>query len=187
MKNRLKVSLKKLSSLSSKELHLRKNSLSFFFPLLIQLIRKQPTDPSQLLHLFIPSSATNLCSLFLLSLFQHLCHHFFLTLSSFLHLFYLVQPTFLFPSCLVLLFLSPVVMAAISQLETLPQKHIKLDLSPLIGLIISQKTQNNQSVNAALTKAWFFAIPFSFAVLGPNTFLFKFTKKDRISRILNQV
>ena len=74
-----------------------------------------------------------------------------------------------------------------SQLETLPQEHVKIDLPPLVGLVISQKTRNNQSVNAALTKAWFFAIPFSFAVLGPNTFLFKFTKKDHISRILNQV
>jgi hypothetical protein len=74
-----------------------------------------------------------------------------------------------------------------SQLETLPQEHVKTDLPPLVGLAISQKTQNNQSVNAALTKAWFFAIPFSFAVLGPNTFLFKLTKKDHISRILKQV
>jgi hypothetical protein len=38
-----------------------------------------------------------------------------------------------------------------------------------------------------LTKAWFFAIPFSFVVLGPNIFLFKFTEKDHISRILKQV
>ena len=74
-----------------------------------------------------------------------------------------------------------------SQLETLPNDLFKPDLLPLVGQVISQTTQNNQSVNAALTKAWFFAIPFSFAVLGPNTFLFKFTDKDHISRILKQV
>jgi hypothetical protein len=60
-------------------------------------------------------------------------------------------------------------------------------LLPLVGQVISRKTQNNQSVNAILTKAWFFAIPFSFAVLGPNIFLFKFTENDHISRILKQV
>jgi hypothetical protein len=38
-----------------------------------------------------------------------------------------------------------------------------------------------------LTKAWFFANPFSFAVLGPNVFLFKFIDKEHISRILNKV
>jgi hypothetical protein len=38
-----------------------------------------------------------------------------------------------------------------------------------------------------LTKAWFFAIPFSFAVLGPNTFLFKFSDEEHISKILSQV
>ena len=74
-----------------------------------------------------------------------------------------------------------------SQLETLPHKLVKTDLLPLVGQVISRKTQNNQSINAALTKAWFFAIPFSFAVLGPNIFLFKFTEKDHISRILKQV
>jgi hypothetical protein len=74
-----------------------------------------------------------------------------------------------------------------SQLETLPIDLVKPDLLPLVGQVISQKTQNNQSVNAALTKAWFFAIPFSFAVLGPNTFMFKFFDEDHISRILSQV
>jgi hypothetical protein len=54
---------------------------------------------------------------------------------------------------------------------------------PLIGHIISQKTHNNQSVNAALIKAWDFAVPFSFAVLGPNKFLFKFSKQARIDKI----
>jgi hypothetical protein len=42
-------------------------------------------------------------------------------------------------------------------------------------------------MNASLTKAWFFASPFSFAVLGPNLFLFKFTKKEHASRILKNV
>ncbi|XP_059435249.1 uncharacterized protein LOC132168163 [Corylus avellana] len=74
-----------------------------------------------------------------------------------------------------------------SQLETLPSELVNDELLPLVGQVISQKTQNNQSVNAALTKAWFFAIPFSFAVLGPNTYLFKFSEKDHISRIRNQV
>jgi hypothetical protein len=74
-----------------------------------------------------------------------------------------------------------------SQLETLPIALVKPELLPLVGLVISQKTQNNQSVNTALTKSWFFAIPFSFAALGPNTFLFKFSDKEHISRILSQV
>ena len=42
-------------------------------------------------------------------------------------------------------------------------------------------------MNVALTKAWFFAKPFSFAILGPNTFLFKFSEKEHISKILSQV
>jgi hypothetical protein len=42
-------------------------------------------------------------------------------------------------------------------------------------------------VNAALTKVWFFAKPFSFVVLGPNNFLFKFSEKEHISKILSQV
>jgi hypothetical protein len=54
-----------------------------------------------------------------------------------------------------------------SQLETIPQELVTSDLLPLVGQVISQKTQNNQSVNAALTKT-----PFSFAILGPNLFLF---------------
>jgi hypothetical protein len=57
----------------------------------------------------------------------------------------------------------------------------------LVSQVISQKTQNNQYVNATLTKAWFFDIPFFFAVLGPISFLFKFIDKDHISRILKQV
>jgi hypothetical protein len=73
------------------------------------------------------------------------------------------------------------------QLETLPLDVESSELLPLVGQLISQKTQNNQTVNAALSKAWFFAYPFSFAVLGPNVFLFKFTDKEHISRILNKV
>jgi hypothetical protein len=42
-------------------------------------------------------------------------------------------------------------------------------------------------VNAALSKAWFFANPFSFVVLGPNVFLFKFKEKEHITRILSKV
>jgi hypothetical protein len=57
-------------------------------------------------------------------------------------------------------------------------------LLPLVGQLISQKTQNNQTVSAALTKAWFFANPFFFAILGPNVFLFNFTEKEHITRIL---
>ena len=74
-----------------------------------------------------------------------------------------------------------------SQLETIPHELVNTELLPLVGRVISQKTQNNQSVNAALTKAWFFATPFSFDVLGPNLFLFKFTKKEHATRILKNV
>jgi hypothetical protein len=42
-------------------------------------------------------------------------------------------------------------------------------------------------VNATLSKAWFFANPFSFVVLGPNTFLFKFIENEHISKILSRV
>jgi hypothetical protein len=74
-----------------------------------------------------------------------------------------------------------------SQLETIPLEEVNSELIPLVGHIISQRTQNNQAVNAALINAWFFANPFSFAVLGPNMFLFKFSDKERISKILGQV
>jgi hypothetical protein len=74
-----------------------------------------------------------------------------------------------------------------SQLESIPLEQGRSDILPLVGRVISQKTQNNQSVNAALTKSWFFATPFSFAVLGPNLFLFKFSKKEYVSRILKTV
>jgi hypothetical protein len=74
-----------------------------------------------------------------------------------------------------------------SQLETLPQEQVTSEMLPLVGQIISQKTQNNQTVNVALTKAWSFANPFSFAILGQNTFLFKFSENEHISKILSQV
>jgi hypothetical protein len=74
-----------------------------------------------------------------------------------------------------------------SQLETLSLEQVSTKLLPLVGKVISQRTQNNQTVNAALSKAWFFANPFSFAVLGPNLFLFKFSDQDHISRILKNV
>jgi hypothetical protein len=74
-----------------------------------------------------------------------------------------------------------------SQLETLPLDVVSSELLPLVGQLISQKTQNNQTVNVALSKAWFFANPFSFAVHGPNVYLFKFTDKEHVSRILKKV
>jgi hypothetical protein len=74
-----------------------------------------------------------------------------------------------------------------SQLETLPQELITSELLPLVGQLISQKTQNNQTISAALSKAWFFANPFSFAILGLNIFMFKFTEKKHITRILSKV
>ena len=40
---------------------------------------------------------------------------------------------------------------------------------------------------AALTKAWEFVVPFSFAVLGPNKFLFKLSKPKHSTKILKQV
>jgi hypothetical protein len=61
------------------------------------------------------------------------------------------------------------------------------ELLPLVGHAISQKTQNNQSVNVGLIKALFFASPFFFVVLSPNIFLFKFSKKEHITSILKQI
>jgi hypothetical protein len=46
-----------------------------------------------------------------------------------------------------------------SQLEFVPLEQDSSALLPLVGRVVSQKTQNNQSVNAALTKAWFFVTP----------------------------
>lgn len=74
-----------------------------------------------------------------------------------------------------------------SQLESIPFELGCTELLPLVGKVISHKTHNNQSVNAALSKAWFFAIPFSFAMLRPNLFLFKFSKKEHASKILKNV
>ena len=74
-----------------------------------------------------------------------------------------------------------------SQLESIPHELVSTELLPLVGRVISQKTQNNQFVNAALTKAWSFANPFSFAILGQNTFLFKFSENEHIPKILSQV
>jgi hypothetical protein len=50
-----------------------------------------------------------------------------------------------------------------------------------------KKKHNNQSINAALIKTWDFVVPFSFAMLGPNRFLFKFSKQDHINKIFKQV
>ena len=63
-----------------------------------------------------------------------------------------------------------------SQIETLTTAQVTEESLPLVGQLISQKTHNNLSVNAALIKAWDFSIPFSFAMLGLNKFLFKFSK-----------
>ena len=53
----------------------------------------------------------------------------------------------------------------------------------LVGHVISHKTHHNQFVYSALSKAWEFAIPFSFDVLGPNKFLFKLSKPVHLARI----
>jgi hypothetical protein len=74
-----------------------------------------------------------------------------------------------------------------SQLETIPADTIFQDSLPLLVHIISQKTHNNQAVYAALSKAWDFAIPFSFVALGPNKYLLKFSKKEHIDKINQQV
>jgi hypothetical protein len=63
-----------------------------------------------------------------------------------------------------------------NQIETIPTNIYTSECLPLVGQLISQKTNNNQNVHAALNKAWDFALPFSFAVIGPNKFLFKFSK-----------
>jgi hypothetical protein len=74
-----------------------------------------------------------------------------------------------------------------SQIESLSSENTSDECLPLAGHVISQRTHNNQSVYAALSKAWEFAVPFSFAVLGPNKFLFKFSKKEHLLRIQKQV
>ena len=73
-----------------------------------------------------------------------------------------------------------------SQLETLLSKHVLADHLPLVRHVISQKIHNNQAVYASLFKAWSFATPFSFTVLGPKFFLFKFSKWAHITKILHQ-
>jgi hypothetical protein len=55
-----------------------------------------------------------------------------------------------------------------SQIANLSAETAQDECLPLVGHVISQKTHSNQSVFAALSKAWEFAVPFSFAVLGPN-------------------
>jgi hypothetical protein len=57
----------------------------------------------------------------------------------------------------------------------------------LVGHVISQKTHNNQFVFATVSKAWEFAIPFSFVVLGSNKFLSKLSKQDHLLKIQKQV
>jgi hypothetical protein len=74
-----------------------------------------------------------------------------------------------------------------SQIETILVDTVMHDSLPLLVHIISQKTHNNEAVNAALTKAWDFAIPFSFVALGPNKYLLKFSKKEHIEKINQQV
>lgn len=74
-----------------------------------------------------------------------------------------------------------------SQLETLSPELVSEEFFPLVGHVISQKTHNNQFMNVALTRAWSCANPFSFAILGPNTFLFKFSKQEHITCILKQI
>jgi hypothetical protein len=73
-----------------------------------------------------------------------------------------------------------------SQIESLTSGNIPDECLPLVGHVISQKTHNNQSVFAALSKAWEFAVPFSFTVLGPNKFLFKLSKQEHLLRIQKQ-
>jgi hypothetical protein len=60
-----------------------------------------------------------------------------------------------------------------SQIESLTLELSADECLPLVGHIIFQKTHNNQSVHATLSKAWDFAVPFSFVVFGPNKFLIK--------------
>ena len=73
-----------------------------------------------------------------------------------------------------------------TQLETIPTITPSHACLPLICQLISQKTNNNQFVQAALNKAWEFAMLFSFASIGPNKFLFKFSKQAHLDKILKQ-
>jgi hypothetical protein len=74
-----------------------------------------------------------------------------------------------------------------SQIDNLTAANVQDECLPLVGHVISQKTQNNQYVHATLSKAWEFAVPFSFAVLGPNKFIFKLTKPENLAKIQKQV
>jgi hypothetical protein len=73
-----------------------------------------------------------------------------------------------------------------SQIESLTSGSMPDECLPLVGHVISQRTHNNQSVFAALSKAWEFTVPFSFTVLGPNKFLFKLSKQEHLLRIQKQ-
>lgn len=101
------------------------------------------------------------------------------------------QSSFLFP-CHPLLWICKALIAQIealtwedpsSQIETLSPAQVIEECLPLVGQLLSQKNHNNQFVNATLVKAWDFVVPFSFVVLGPNRFLFKFSKQEHISKI----
>ena len=74
-----------------------------------------------------------------------------------------------------------------SQIEALTHEPLTDECLPLVGHVISQKTHNNQAVHAALKKAWDFAVPFSFRVLGPKKFLIKLSKPKHSVKILQQV
>jgi hypothetical protein len=41
-------------------------------------------------------------------------------------------------------------------------------------------------LNFHINKAWEFALPYSFAIIGPNKFLFKFSKQEHLDRIQNK-
>jgi hypothetical protein len=73
-----------------------------------------------------------------------------------------------------------------TQIESTPANTPSQACLPLIGLLISLKTNNNQSVQAALNKAWEFAVLFSFAAIVPNKFLFKFLNQAHLGRIFKQ-
>ena len=73
-----------------------------------------------------------------------------------------------------------------SQIETLTLAQVTEDCLPLVRQLISQKVHNNQSVHVALNKAWDFAVPFSFALLGPNRFIFKFSNQDHLEIFFKQ-
>ena len=74
-----------------------------------------------------------------------------------------------------------------SQIASLSIETVSNACLPLVGHVIFLKTQNNQSVYATLSKAWEFAVPFSFSVLGPNKFIFKQVKPEHLARIIKQV